>query len=386
MAVTARPGPLASVKVLDLSRMFPGAFCTLLLADLGADVLKVEAPGAGDGMRTMAAPGEFNAAHVALNRGKRSLMLDLRHPEAAGVLTRLVRWADIVIESHKPGQLDRLGLGYELMSAENPKIVWCSITGFGDTGPNADMPGHDITYLGYAGLLSRLSAGATTPPAAPISLPLGALMSAVGVLAGLSEAARTGKGVRLDANMCDAAMWTLSEDVARAARHPAPGWGSFVSRNVYPCADGREVTVAATEPRTWAALCAALDLPELAGHQLGVDEDDAATARVAERLRTKPAAEWVADPGMGGGVAPVNDVADLLDDPQVTGRGSLVTLPGTGDRVLANPIRFAGASGDDASHGLAEAPALGAHTDDALRTAGFTDTEIDALRGARVVG
>jgi len=386
MSTTDRSNsPLAHLKVLDLSRMYPGAFCTLLLADLGADVLKVEGPGAGDGLRPMAAPGAFNPPHTALNRGKRSLVLDLRHSGAAAVLKRLVRWADVVIESHKPGQLDGLGLGYEVMSVENPAVVWCSLTGFGDFGPNAAAAGHDITYLGYAGLLGRLADGPTTPPAAPISLPLTGLMGAVGILAAVSHAARTGQGTRLDANMVDTAMWTLSEDFARAASVGGPGWGTMAARNVYACADGREVTVASNEPRTWAKLCEALDLPDLADHRIGIDDDAKATARLAETFLTRDAAHWLANPGLGGGVGPVNDAPDLLEDPQVSARGSLVPVEGSGARVLANPIRFQGALGNEASYGLVDAPALGAHTTEALTAAGFTSEEIAALQADKVV-
>ncbi|MGZ4709505.1 MAG: CaiB/BaiF CoA transferase family protein, partial [Acidimicrobiales bacterium] len=381
---TGDEGPLAGVKVLDLSRMFPGAFCTLLLADLGAEVLKVEAPGAGDGLRAMARPGAFNAAHTALNRGKRSLVLDLRSAGAPAVLGRLARWADVLVESHRPGQLDQLGIGYEAMRVENPRLVWCSITGFGDVGPNAQAPAHDLTYLGYAGLLGRLTDGPTTPPTVSLSLPLAGAMAATGILAALAEANRTGRGARLDANMTDTAMWTLAEDVARAANAPAPGWGTFSARNVYTCADGRQVTVAANEPRTWARLCDALGTADLAAHDFGVD-DAAATARLAEVLGTKPAAEWLAEPGLAGGIGPVNEVADLLDDPQVTERGSLVPLSGTDVRVLANPIRFGGARGDAASHALREPPELGADTDAGLEAAGFTVEEIAGLRADHVV-
>lgn len=380
---TASAGPLAGIKVLDLSKMFPGAFCTLFLADLGAQVLKVEAP-AGDGLRGRV-PGQFSASHTALNRGKRSLVLDLRNPGAAAVLGRLVQWADVVIESHRPGQLDELGLGYEAMSIQNPRLVWCSITGFGDFGPNTTAPGHDLTYLGYAGLLSRLADGPTTPSSTSLSLPLAGLMAASGVLAALTEAGRTGQGSRLDVNMTDSAMWVLAEDFARAANAPGPGWGTFAARNVYRCSDGREVTVASTEPRTWARLCEGLGAPELAGHRLGMDDDAPVRARLAEVFATKPAAEWVADPGLAGGVGPVNDVADLLEDPQVTDRGSLVPLTGSDIRVLANPIRFGRARGDEASHALGQPPDLGADTDAALAAAGLTAREIAALRAEQVI-
>jgi crotonobetainyl-CoA:carnitine CoA-transferase CaiB-like acyl-CoA transferase len=373
------------VKVLDLTRLFPGAFCTLLLADHGADVVKVETPGAGDGMRSMAVPGAFNPSHVGLNRGKRSLALDLRSPGAADVLRRLVRWADVLVESHRPGQLDRFGLGYDVMRVENPRLVWCSVTGFGDTGPNTDAPGHDLTYLGYAGLLGRLADGPPTPPATTISIPLAGLMATVGILTALAEVARTGEGRRLDANMVDSAMWVLAEDVARAANDPAPGWGTFAARNVYRCADGRDVTVAASEPKSWAALCAGLGTDDLAGHRLGVDDEAPVIDRLTEVFATKPAAAWVADPGLAGGVGPVNEPADLLDDPQVTERGSLVELVGSGARVLANPIRFDGERGDSATRARTDPPALGADTDEVLVAAGFTPNEIESLRSDQVV-
>jgi alpha-methylacyl-CoA racemase len=383
--VTDRTGPLANVKVLDLTRLFPGAFCTLLLADHGAEVVKVEAPGAGDGMRSMAAPGAFNPSHVALNRGKRSLALDLRSPGAVDVLRRLVRWADVLVESHRPGQLDRFGLGYETMRAENPRLVWCSVTGFGDTGPNTDAPGHDLTYLGYAGLLGRLADGPPTPPATTVSIPLAGAMATVGILAALAEVARTGQGRRLDANMVDSAMWVLAEDVARAANAPAPGWPAFAARNVYRCADGRDVTVAASEPKSWAALCAGLDVPDLAEHRLGVDDEGPVIDRLIAVFATKPAGAWVADPGLAGGVGPVNEPADLLDDPQVTERGSLVALTGSGARVLANPIRFDGAAGEAATLARTDPPGLGADTDAVLAAAGFTAEEIVSLRTDEVV-
>ncbi|MDG2027694.1 MAG: CaiB/BaiF CoA-transferase family protein [Acidimicrobiales bacterium] len=375
--------PLADVRVLDLSRFAPGGFCTLLLADLGADVVKVEDPRSGDGLRGMYRGG-FDAAHIALNRGKRTIGLDLRADGASMVLERLVAWADVAIDSHRPGQLDRFGLGYAAMSAANPAIAWCSITGFGDFGPNTDQPGHDLTYLGYSGLLSRLSDSEPTPPRSVISIPLAATMAATGILAALHDVSRTGQGTHLDVNMTDSAMWVLSEDIARAANAPGPAWGTFAARNVYRCADGRHVTVTATEPKAWAALCDALGDAALAGHRLGLDEDAPVRARLEALFATKPASDWLADPGLPGGVGPVNDAADLLTDPQVTDRGSLTGLDDSDIQILANPMRFEKARGD-ASNATSPPPDLGAHTDDVLREAGFTQGEIDVLRAAGTV-
>ncbi len=376
--------PLADVRVLDLSRFAPGGFCTLLLADLGADVVKIEDPRSGDGLRGMYRGG-FDAAHIALNRGKRSVALDLRDGGAAAVLERLVAWADVVIDSHRPGQLDRFGLGYAAMSAANRAIVWCSITGFGDFGPNTDEPGHDLTYLGYSGLLSRLSDSAPTPPGSVISLPLAATMASTGILAALHEVQRTGQGTHLDVNMTDSAMWVRSEDVTRAANAPGPAWGTFAARNVYRCADGRHVTVTATEPKAWAALCDAFGDASLAGHRLGVDEDAPVRSRLEELFATKPASDWLASPGLPGGVGPVNDAADLLTDPQVTDRGSLIDLAGSDTQVLANPVRFNQASGAHASNATTPPPDLGAHTDEVLHEAGFVQVEVDALRTAGTI-
>lgn len=376
--------PLAGVRVLDLSLMYPGAFCSQLLADLGADVVKVERPGSGDGMRMLAAPGAFNAAHTALNRGKRSVALDVRNERAGDVLRPLARWADVVVESNRPGQLDELGIGFDALRAENPGLVWCSITGFGTTGPNALAGGHDLTFLGASGLLDRLAEGDPTPPSTTVSLPLAGSLAAVGLLAALLEARATGTGRRLEVAMTEAASWVLAEDVAREANAPAPGWGAFAARNTYRCADGRWVTVAATEPRTWAALCDALGDESLAAHQIGQDED-AAVARVAEILATKDAAEWVANPGLAGGVGPVLEPADLLGDAGVRARGGLVELDDGAGTVLAGPIRWAGPHGGASTAARSAPPDLGADTDEVLAAAGLDAGSIEALRAAGAI-
>jgi crotonobetainyl-CoA:carnitine CoA-transferase CaiB-like acyl-CoA transferase len=375
-----RSGPLAHVRVLDLSRMYPGAFATSLLADLGADVWKIEAPGFGDGMRFLAGGG-FEAAHVALNRGKRSMTLDLRKDGAADVLRRLVRGADVLVESHKPGALDKQGVGYSQLSAENPGLVWCSLSGFGQDGPYAQAPGHDITYLGAAGVLTRLAAAGVppTPPQMTVALPIGALMGTTGVLAALAQRERTGHGAFVDASLAGSAMWALAEDIARAAVGPAPSWPPMSGRAIYQCGDGKWVTVAATEPKSWAALCEALDVPDLADHRFGHDEP-AAIERLRSVFATKPAAAWVQNPGLAGGVGPCHDPGDLHADPQVVARRAIEQIDGTGERVLGNPLRITGADGTSSS-ALSPAPALGEHTDVLLAEAGFERSEITALRG-----
>ena len=374
--------PLEHIRVLDLSRMFPGAYCTSLLADLGADVLKVESPKGGDGLRFIS-PDPFPASHAALNRGKRSVTLDLRTPRGPDVLRRLAADVDVIVESHRPGALDALGVGFEALRAGNRGLVWCSLTGFGPDGPLAEAPGHDLTYLGFSGLLATMAVDGRPPvPGSTPSLALAALMGAFGIVSAIAGRVRAGEGCRVDATMVDAAMWVIADQVAQAANSTVQSWGRMASRTNYRCADGRWITCTASEPRTWATLVAAIDAPDLADYRIGVD-DEAAGRRLAEIFATAPAARWVADPGPAGGLGPVAEVADLLDDPQVSHRGSIVELEGV--RLLANPLRLDGASGDAASQARSPAPGLGEHTDAALAAAGFDQAEIEALREAGVV-
>jgi alpha-methylacyl-CoA racemase len=296
-----------------------------------------------------------------------------------------VRGADVLVESHKPGALDRQGLGYEALGAGNPRLVWCSLSGFGQDGPYAQAAGHDITYLGASGALTRLAATGVmpTPPQMTVALPLGALLATTGILAALAQRDRTGHGAFVDASITGAAAWALAEDVARAAVAPAPSWPPMAGRAVYRCADGRLVTVAATEPKSWAALCEALELPELAEHRHGVDEP-ATLERVGAAFATKPAAAWLERPGFAGGVGPCHEPADLLDDPHVRARGDVVQLEGTDASVLGNPLRIHGAGGASGT-ALSPPPALGEHTDELLAEAGFSTDEIRALRDAAAI-
>jgi crotonobetainyl-CoA:carnitine CoA-transferase CaiB-like acyl-CoA transferase len=372
--------PLAHIRVLDLSRMYPGAYCTSLLADLGAEVIKLEAPGAGDGLRFLTVD-DFPATHVALNRGKRSMTFNLRSPQAGDVLRRLVTQADVIVESQRPGSLEQLGLGFASLREINSGLIWCSLTGFGPDGPLATAPGHDLTYLGQSGLLSTLTVDdRPVVPGSTISLALTGALAAYGIVAAVAGRDRTGVGCRVDATMVDSAMWVIADMLAQAAnRHPAEPWGSLAARANYRCADGKWITCTATEPRAWAKLVDAIDAPDLAGYRVGVD-DESTMRRLSEVFGSRPAAEWVANPGPAGGIGLVAEPADVLGDPQTLHRGSIISLAGGGHRVLANPVRLDGASGEQASQARTPAPQLGEHTDQVLTAAGFTEAEILALR------
>jgi alpha-methylacyl-CoA racemase len=205
----------------------------------------------------------------------------------------------------------------------------------------------------------------------------------VGSLAALAQRAVTGHGARVDASLVDAAMWGLAEDVARAATAPAPGWPAMASRATYRCRDERYVTVAASEPRTWAVLCQALGVTELAEHRIGIDEQ-AAIERLRSVFATEDAATWLSRPGLAGGVGPVHEPADLLGDAHLAARGAITVIDHTDIRVLASPLRMRGADGV-ATSATSAPPAIGEHTDDVLAEHGFAATEIRALRDAGVV-
>ncbi|HEV7460252.1 MAG TPA: CoA transferase, partial [Solirubrobacteraceae bacterium] len=262
--------PLEGVRILDLSRLLPGGFCSLLLADLGADVLKVEDTGMGDYVRW--APPYYEGAEdsaksamfLALNRNKRSIRINLKEEGGRHVLLRLVREYDVLLESFRPGVLDRLGVGYDRLREENPALVYCAITGYGQDGPYRDRSGHDMNYLGLIGLLG-LTGDRDGPPVQAAGqvadLGGGALMAAVGILAALRERERSGQGQLVDVSMADGSLAWLAmvagryfADGVTPQRGDAELAGALVCYRPYACADGW-VTLGALEPKFWAAWC-----------------------------------------------------------------------------------------------------------------------------------
>jgi crotonobetainyl-CoA:carnitine CoA-transferase CaiB-like acyl-CoA transferase len=393
--------PLEGLKVLDLTRLLPGGFCSLLLADFGADVLKVEDTGLGDYIRW--SPPYYDGAHesarsamfLALNRGKRSIRIDLKHERGKDVLLRLAREADVLLESFRPGVLDRLGVGYERLHRENPGLVYCAITGYGQEGSARDRSGHDMNYLGLNGLL-----GLTGEPDGPpvqsagqiADIGGGALTGAVGVLIALRERERSGKGQFVDCSMFDGSMSWLSLVAAAALasgqvpqRGRLPLAGGIVCYRPYECADGY-VTLGALEPKFWAAFCRGVGREDLVNGAFEAPGSETHRA-VCEIFRQRTREQWRAFASEHDCcLEPVLELDEALDSALVAERDLVVELeqPGAQQpvRLLGLPLKLSRTPGDPTR---APGPALGEHTDEVLLAAGYTPEEIAALHESGAV-
>lgn len=393
--------PLEGVRVLDLTQNLPGPFCTLVLADLGADVVKVEPPG-GDPMRRFPPfVGSVSAGHLTVNRDKRSVVVDLKAPGGRGVLLRLARGADVLVEGFRPGTLDRLGVGHAALRAANPRLVVCAITGHGQDGPRAGVAGHDLNYLADAGVLGLAGRAGHDGPPAPLpvqvaDLAAGGLFAAVGVLAALAGRERSGEGTVVDTSMTDGAMALLSIHLGgllAGGPEPRRGEGFLAGGaawyDVYACADGGEIALGAVEPKFFARACALLGVPELAARQFDSEPgaQDDVRARLAAVFATRPRDAWAALlDGQDTCASPVLGVAEAVDRrrDELAARGMLVTVdvPGHGPvPTLGTPLRLAGHARPSG-----RPPAeLGADTDAVLAEHGFAAGEVAALRAAGAV-
>jgi alpha-methylacyl-CoA racemase len=399
--------PLSGVRVLDLSRLLPGGFCSLLLADFGAEVLKVEDTGAGDYIRW--APPYYEGAEdsaksalfLSLNRNKRSIRIDLKQEAGREVLLRFVREYDVVLESFRPGVLDRLGVGYERMREENPGLVYCAISGYGQTGPKREASGHDMNYLGLIGLLGLTGEqdGAPGQAAGQIAdLGGGALMAAFGILAALRErdggparggrAAQpgSGEGQLVDVSMADGALSWLAmvagqyfADGVVPRRGEQMLAGSVICYRPYECADGW-VTLGALEPKFWRAWCQGVGREDLIEKQFEKPGSEA-HGQVVEVFKGSTRAEWTQFATEHDCcLEPVLDVDEALASDLVGERGMVVTLdqPGVveGVRQLGVPVKLDRTPGE---HNRLPGPGLGEHTEQVLLAAGYSGEQIAAL-------
>lgn len=355
------PRPLEGLRVLDLSRLLPGPFLTQLLYDLGAQVVKVEAPGLGDETRWIPPDVEgVGYPFAAVNRGKLSIVLDLKTPGGVEAIKRLATRSDVLLESFRPGVMDRLGLSDATLEALNPRLVRCSLVGY-PPGEYRDDVGHDLNYQSLAGILAL---GAPSAPPTQVADLGGALYGAAGILAALLARERTGRGARVEVALADAALAFNALPLARARVAGAsdePGWeltGTIPCYRLYGCADGRHVALAALEQKFWLRFAEATGIDE----SLQYDRSPEAHAQVEALFATRSATEWVAALRKAG--VPITPV---LAPEEVRAPAS-----------PASPLTRAAGAG--------RAPALGEHTGAVLRDAGFSPEEIRALREGGAFG
>lgn len=403
-----RAGPLDGVTVLDLTRLLPGGFCSQLLADFGADVIKVEDTGIGDYIRhappfyeaseadrdgeaddggRLESSGTRSALYLSLNRGKRSVRLDLKSDGGREAFVRLAAKADVLLDGFRPGVTARLGIDYETLNEVNPGIVYCSITGYGQDGPNRDRAGHDLNYLAATGMLG-LTGAADGPPVQPAGqigdLGGGAMSAAFGVMAALFEKQRSGHGQMVDISMTDGA---LSWMAMVAGRYFADGEvpkrgelelaGGLVCYLPYEAADGW-IACGALEVKFWQAFCGGVDRPDLVEVQFE-RPGGPGWQQVAEVFRGRSRDEWKAfNDEHDCCIEPILDLDEALESELVAERGMVVEFeqPGIGPvRQLGNPVRLS----ETPAEANRPAPAIGADTADVLSEAGLSGDEISAL-------
>lgn len=386
---------LDGIRVLDVTQIMAGPFCTMLLCDMGADVIKVEPPGGDSTRRMPGAVGTDSPSFNAVNRGKRGVVLDLKHPDGRAAVRRLALASDVLVENYRPGVMAKFGLGYEELAAEHPGLIYASISGYGQTGPASGKGGFDLVAQGVSGLMS-ITGEAGRPPV-KVGVPitdLGAgLFAVTGILSALLAKARTGRGQRVDTSLVDAgvalSVWEATQYFSgRGVPQPL---GSAHRMNApyqaIRCADGY-ITVGAANDRTFQGLCDALERPawareaDFANNASRVTHRAALAARIESVMATEPRDHWLARLETHGvPCGPINTYADVMEDPHILARDLVVDTdhPTLGRiKTLGTPVKL---SNTPLTPGR-PAPMLGQHTDEVLREIGLTTQDIAKVRGS----
>jgi len=375
--------PLADIRVLDLTRLLPGAICTLMLADLGADVIKIENPDGGDYARwTPPLIDGMGAYFHTTNRNKRSVTLDLKTDDGRAALHKLTASADVLIESFRPGVMTRLGCDYPALRVVNPRLIYVSISGWGQQGEAAKLSGHDLNYVSMAGLIGAMNT--PQPLGGQIADVGGAYTAVAGITAALFRRERTGEGAYLDVALSEAALpfvsyaWVeaitqTSDDVPRGVLS-----GRYACYNIYKSRDGEPIALAALEPRFWENFCAAVERPDLVENYMLPNRQRYLIEEISEIFALRNAADWdITLTAADCCYSRVHMLHDLSGDAQLRSRGAL-SIGADGIPFLRSPIRI-----DGETVTPTRAPLFGDHTKDVLRAAGFSDDEIAALPTAK---
>lgn len=390
-------GALDGLRVLDLTRLLPGAFCTQLLADMGAEVIKIEEPGRGDYNREFPPINvKESGSFLLLNRNKQSATLNLKSDAGKALFRQLAAKADIIVEGFRPGVMDRLGLNYDSLVADNPGLIYCAISGFGQTGPYRLMPGHDLNYLSLAGG-ARLFAGRDGRPIVPglsiADVGGGSQMAATGILAAVIARGRDGKGQFIDISMTDGAFSWLAyhgADWLFGGQNPRGGQAPFIGQapcyNMYECADGGYVALGIIEAHFWERFCTAVDMPDLINDQWpGGDAAQAQFDRLDALFATRNRDDWVAF------LAPadipfsaVYDVGEAFDDPQIKARDMVQSVDHPVEGTIPQlgfPIKLSGTPCTIRT----PPPQLGEHTAQTLGDLGLSPDHIAQLAADKVI-
>jgi alpha-methylacyl-CoA racemase len=390
-----RKGPLRGIRILDLTQLYPGPLATMMLADLGADVVRLEHPSRPDNVHHLPPfIGKESAAYLTLNRSKRSLALDTAKEVGRKVFFDLVRTADVVVEQFRPGVLEKIGIGYVQAVPFNPRIIYVSITGFGQDGPYRNKAGHDINYMALAGLLSQVKKGEemVLPGFQTADVVGGGYMSVIACMAALWHREKTGKGQRVDVSMTDSVMPMITLQLAQYWGSQGdneimnPFDGSFPFYGVYECADGKPVSLGALEQKFWAGFCQMADKPEWLSLQFAMGEERRKVREeVAGLFKTKPRDEWLKLAEVHDiCLSSIHELGDLEMDPQLQAREMIIETEheeGLKLKGIGIPIKFSDSKPDKPQ----PAPMVGQDSIEILKELGYSHERIEELLEKEIV-